>query len=799
MALNALGLVAAARGDAGPGRRPAPRVARRSPGRSRTRTTSASPTSTSATCSASPAGSTTGWTLCREGIARAEPLRAGPPDRQPAAVQHQRRADQGRPARRGRGADRRRRSAGSRAGSWPRRCCCWRPGSPLRAGRPDRRPGSGASRPGWSSSPRGAPVGWLRDVIETAAEVELWAGRPGRAPTSWSPTAWRRSHGTDEAPFGTRAGRPRASARWRTRRPCTATRSRATPATRRRSCWRRWPHAHERPRAASLPETAALDLLCAAERPGSTGSATPPTPGRLWRRRGGRSDRPAPRGVRPLAGGRGAAGRGVSAPSRSRCCGPCTPPRRRSAPCGWSRSSSRWRGGTASTCWPVPAPRASRDDATEPAGDDDALEAYGLTAREREVLAGAGRRAQQQGDRRRAVHQREDRLGARLQHPAQARRAAAARTPPGSRTGWASAPDATLRRDGAGVRSTRRDLRRAAPCPGPYALPTFVVALLRPSTEEVDHGTLDVPVLAGIVSTLLFVVSYLPMLVKAFRTRDLESYSLRQPVDRQRRQRRALDLRVQPAAGADLVPAHFYVVAAALMLLWHFRYADQADPLPPRPGSPARRGRARQQQPASLPQLQLAVVPVWSVPMYLGGLVGARWASSRAARSTSSSQYKCPYYSQPAQPSSSCRRFALPWRFLGCRRMAAPASRTPQRLTAGLPRYRHSLHRVADHHRDGAHRRRGAGPPRGGSRSRRGFPVRRLLFPSFLGAHPDIRLLSAGAGRTEATIRACPLSQPRRGRPAWTARPQLKIVLARVAANLATAVVVPAALFARPP
>ena len=28
------------------------------------------------------------------------------------------------------------------------------------------------------------------------------------------------------------------------------------------------------------------------------------------------------------------------------------------------------------------------------------------------------------------------------------------------------------------------------------------------------------------VSTLLFVVSYLPMLVKAFRTRDLESYSL---------------------------------------------------------------------------------------------------------------------------------------------------------------------------------------------------------------------------------------------------------------------------------
>ena len=36
----------------------------------------------------------------------------------------------------------------------------------------------------------------------------------------------------------------------------------------------------------------------------------------------------------------------------------------------------------------------------------------------------------------------------------------------------------------------------------------------------------DFPILAGTVSTLLFVVSYMPMLVKAFRTRDLESYSL---------------------------------------------------------------------------------------------------------------------------------------------------------------------------------------------------------------------------------------------------------------------------------
>jgi len=39
-------------------------------------------------------------------------------------------------------------------------------------------------------------------------------------------------------------------------------------------------------------------------------------------------------------------------------------------------------------------------------------------------------------------------------------------------------------------------------------------------------GPHDFPVVAGTVSTVLFVVSYLPMLIKAFRTRDLSSYSL---------------------------------------------------------------------------------------------------------------------------------------------------------------------------------------------------------------------------------------------------------------------------------
>ena len=37
---------------------------------------------------------------------------------------------------------------------------------------------------------------------------------------------------------------------------------------------------------------------------------------------------------------------------------------------------------------------------------------------------------------------------------------------------------------------------------------------------------MNVSVLAGMVSTVLFAVSYLPMLLKALHTRDLDSYSL---------------------------------------------------------------------------------------------------------------------------------------------------------------------------------------------------------------------------------------------------------------------------------
>jgi hypothetical protein len=38
--------------------------------------------------------------------------------------------------------------------------------------------------------------------------------------------------------------------------------------------------------------------------------------------------------------------------------------------------------------------------------------------------------------------------------------------------------------------------------------------------------TLSPPILAGVASTVIFAISTLPMLVRAYRTRDMSSYSL---------------------------------------------------------------------------------------------------------------------------------------------------------------------------------------------------------------------------------------------------------------------------------
>jgi hypothetical protein len=94
----------------------------------------------------------------------------------------------------------------------------------------------------------------------------------------------------------------------------------------------------------------------------------------------------------------------------------------------------------------------------------------------------------------------------------------------------------------------------------------------------------DLALLAGTVSTALFVTSYLPMLVKAFRTRDLSSYSRGNLV----LANVGNAVYTVYVASLPLGPIWFlhtfYVLSTALMLVWHLRHTR---PLPVRQGDDA--------------------------------------------------------------------------------------------------------------------------------------------------------------------------------------------------------------------
>ncbi|HET6671842.1 MAG TPA: hypothetical protein VFG92_00565 [Agromyces sp.] len=101
---------------------------------------------------------------------------------------------------------------------------------------------------------------------------------------------------------------------------------------------------------------------------------------------------------------------------------------------------------------------------------------------------------------------------------------------------------------------------------------------------------MDLAVLAGVLSTGLFAMSYLPMLVKAARTRDLSSYSLG-------------NLAITNVGNAvhsvyvfslPLGPIWFlhtfYLVASALMLIWFYRFRVSRTPRSVRTLPPAEAG-----------------------------------------------------------------------------------------------------------------------------------------------------------------------------------------------------------------
>ncbi len=101
-------------------------------------------------------------------------------------------------------------------------------------------------------------------------------------------------------------------------------------------------------------------------------------------------------------------------------------------------------------------------------------------------------------------------------------------------------------------------------------------------------------VLAGSVATTIFVGSYLPMLVKAIRSRDLSSYSrsslVLANVGNMVQTAYVVTLPVGPIWGLHA----FYLLATVLMLLLHLRHAPKGPPSsrvqgPPRPSTPATR------------------------------------------------------------------------------------------------------------------------------------------------------------------------------------------------------------------
>jgi uncharacterized protein with PQ loop repeat len=83
---------------------------------------------------------------------------------------------------------------------------------------------------------------------------------------------------------------------------------------------------------------------------------------------------------------------------------------------------------------------------------------------------------------------------------------------------------------------------------------------------------INLPLIAGTISTVIFAFSTLPMLLKAFRTKDLKSYSLGNILlSNVGNAIHSVYVFHLPAGPIWLLHA-FYLVTTALMLAWYLRY-----------------------------------------------------------------------------------------------------------------------------------------------------------------------------------------------------------------------------------
>jgi uncharacterized protein with PQ loop repeat len=109
----------------------------------------------------------------------------------------------------------------------------------------------------------------------------------------------------------------------------------------------------------------------------------------------------------------------------------------------------------------------------------------------------------------------------------------------------------------------------------PRWLVSFYVAtnvLYQPGNWWSRGCVMDLPIIAGTVSTVIFATSMLPMLIKARRTRDLASYSLGNILLSNLGNLVHSVYVFSLPAGPVWALHGFYLVATGLLLLWYLRF-----------------------------------------------------------------------------------------------------------------------------------------------------------------------------------------------------------------------------------
>ena len=91
-------------------------------------------------------------------------------------------------------------------------------------------------------------------------------------------------------------------------------------------------------------------------------------------------------------------------------------------------------------------------------------------------------------------------------------------------------------------------------------------------------STFNAPAIAGIASTVIFTISTLPMLAKAYRSRDLSSYSLGNIVLANVGNAVHSVYVVSLPAGPIWALHGFYLLSSALMLGWYVQYSVRQPP-----------------------------------------------------------------------------------------------------------------------------------------------------------------------------------------------------------------------------